>query len=295
MTLRRIGLLVVACLAAAGLARAQTAGSDSGATGLHLNPWQQAIQVAVGAPGQANLLDQAVMRLSEDLLFVPYDGAVKLLEVSHQTAPPDLVGIVVDSGGADWFGILRYSPVGFVPADDIVSWSADDILASIRESGQLPPNHVARGWLQPPTYDPVQHSLTWAVQVVPTGAPDRVSGEAVYHAAIFGRQGYFQIDINTVVDHLDRQRDDVAALLTDIHFLPGHTYADFDAATDPASPKGLPGVLGVTILQRASLIDLILDADLFVPATYGAVLVLGAGLLLLIQMRLRTKDRVRRR
>jgi hypothetical protein len=38
-----------------------------------------------------------------------------------------------------------------------------------------------------------------------------------------------------------------------------------------------------------------LDADLFVPATYGAVLVLGAGLLLLIQMRLRTKDRVRRR
>jgi len=294
MTRRCIGLLVVASLAAAaGIARAQTAGSGPASTGLKLNPMQQAIQATVGAPGRVALLDQAVLRLSGDLLFVPGDAGVKLLRAAHLPAGPDFVGVIVDSG-TDWFGVLRYSPVGFVPADDIVSWRARDILASIRQSGQVPPDSTARGWLHPPAYDRAQHSLTWAVQIVPADAPDNVSGESVYHGAIFGRYGYFQIDINTVVDHLDRQAEDVATLLADTHFLPGHAYADFKPATDSASPRGLLGVLGIPVLQRASLFDIMLDNDLFIPAVCGAALILGAGTLLLFQTWPRTRDRLRR-
>jgi uncharacterized membrane-anchored protein len=272
------------------LAWAQVKRFDSDVAPSDLTPGQQAIRAAIGAPARVDLLDQATLRMSGDLMFVPRTESANLLRATHHPVATDLVGLVLDANGTDWFGILHFVDDGFVPAQTVTEWSADDLLESLRTDGAGEANaqneQEVRGWLQAPVYDAQKHSLTWATRFAPKDAPDTVSGQALYHAVLFGRNGYFQLDIDTAVDHLERQREDAAAVLRDMTFLPGHAYSEFNPATDRVAPRGLSAVFGVKAIHAHGWYRGILSNDLLIPGACGVVLILGAGLLVVIQFRI---------
>jgi hypothetical protein len=167
----------------------------------------------------------------------------------------------------------------------------DQLLASLYSQVEADTTHApgpqrVRGWLLPPVYNARQHSLIWAVQVVPRGAAANEDGEATYHAAVFGRQGYFQLDLDAVVDHQSGQKEDAAELVGSLHFNDGRTYEAFDPATDRVARYELPGVFGLTELRSVPWYRKVLRSSLLLPAAGGAALVMGAAAVFLIQVRI---------
>jgi uncharacterized membrane-anchored protein len=257
--------------------------------------WRASIKDTLGAPAKVALLDQASLRLSGDILFIPRAAAVPILKARFGTEGDGLVGIIVDGNGENWFGVLRFVPRGFVPVDDFRTWSMDDLTRNIRGSVAAgtytmdpdpPGDRKLRGWLQPPVFNAQNHSLIWALEIVPRNAAGNENGEAIYHAVMFGRQGYFRLDLNAVVDHLNRQMDDAVAVFDHLTFADGHGYGDFNPATDHLAPGGLAGVFGLDALHPYPWYRRIPRRDLLAPAAGGAVLVMGAGLLFLYQRRI---------
>jgi uncharacterized membrane-anchored protein len=296
LTPRRGWLALILCLLLP-LTHAAAQASSAGAADR-----PDATLVMVGPAAAIDLLDQGRLRLSDGVFFVPRDAALRILRAAHRSTA-NLVGILHDGNPTNWYGVLRFIPAGFVPAAEARNWSPEDLLVNIRRrvarkdaaraAQGLPPRQV-RDWQQPPVYDDATHSLVWAPHFVPADASATVSGEAAYHVAVFGRQGYFQLDMTVPVDLDAAPERTAAALVNGLRFIDGRGYDDFDPAADPVAAAGFAQVFGLTTLRRERWYEQAWNSDLLVPGLAGGSLVLGAGVLGLQRLYVR-HQRLRRR
>ncbi|HXT81977.1 MAG TPA: DUF2167 domain-containing protein [Acetobacteraceae bacterium] len=299
LRLRTIALVAALSLAAwPNVVSAQGFDPATGATPQTRSAVNDALHAATGAPAAVDLAGEGRLRISGPELYVPPEQARQILAAMGLDIPPDLVGVVIGSAALDSIGVMRFVRTGFVKADDIDKWTADDLLASLRDATAETnvsradhglPTMVARRWLEPPTYDASAHQLVWAPMVVPAGAPSETVVSAVYSAAAFGRDGYFLIQFETTSAKWAERTKDAAAILNDLRFLPGKGYQDF-TANDPVAAHGLERLLGVTRFRSKSFFAGFWQSDLTIPGIAGAGLVLGA---LLIWLRSRRSYRRR--
>ncbi|HVZ06933.1 MAG TPA: DUF2167 domain-containing protein [Rhodopila sp.] len=232
-----------------------------------------------GSPARADLGDVARLRLLDLLYYLPdRDAAEQVLEVIGIPIPKYLLGLIRAPlpSGANLWGTVEYVPSASIDADDLQSWSAADLLASIdstiaaqnKQYPQLPTE--VRGWIEPPSYDAKAHQVIWAALILPKGAPKNSSGEITFNAVAFGRDGFIRV---TVFANTEQSATAVAMLkvfLAGLTFNPGKGYDALAAKTHDT--KGLAEALRVNELHRAPI--------QVVPSAFAdkVVPVVGAGI-----------------
>jgi uncharacterized membrane-anchored protein len=243
---------------------------------------QEVIPLAVLSPHAAELLDQATIQMTGAIAFLAKNKAGPLFQTFDLKPDTELVGVVYNTQALDWVGSIRFV-TGFVRAESMLGWSADEILQNMRDAMQTEnldratrglPQRELRRWQEPPTYDPETHRLVWAALTVPKGGAP-AEGETVYHAVAFGRTGYFHVEIPATVDQFEVVRADGATVLANLAFVPGRDYGAY-APPDPTARRGLDRLFGVQELRRTTVQPAGWDDEIVVPAIAGGILVVGA-------------------
>jgi uncharacterized membrane-anchored protein len=259
----------------------------------------ETLRQTIGAPAKVVLGDQATIRLSNSLMFVPPLPAIKLLLVTRRPAPasdpgsPDIMGLLLGYGGLDISGLIRFAHGGFTDADSFLAWTPDDVLASLRDTvEQANPERIrqhqqeleARAWVQPPHYDAQTHQLAWAALIVPKSAPRGAEGEIVYHAVGFGRDGSIELSIASSVEKAEQVERMTTDFLDGLKFLPGKGYTDA-GPRDHRAENGLAAAMGLDRLHRAPAANRFWSSEMVIPAAGGLVAVVGGVSLVLYFMR----------
>jgi uncharacterized membrane-anchored protein len=245
------------------------------------------IEAAIGAPFRVILGDQGTIRLSEALQFVPSEQAAGYLRANERPVPDRLLGMFMYGGRQEaWYATISFERDGFVDITQIRRWSPDDVLASLRsqlkieneqrKTENLPPL-IMQGWRIPPRYDQRSQSLSWSVRVQVSGVTTRNESDAMTRLAIFGRDGFFRIDIVSDGETLLNTRSDVRLFTDNLRFHEGKDYEAYQPGTDPVMRRGLESVLGVRDLLHAGFLDQEIEQELIVILAVGGLLVTGAG------------------
>jgi len=250
---------------------------------------RQVVETAVGAPARVTLLDQATLRLDGSLQFIPRELASRYLRSYGQPEPDGLVGLLIHGGReVPWYATIRMVRDGFVDISTIKRWTADDILASLRddlkrENGEradrnLPPRIIA-GWRIPPRYDAETQSLVWAVNSYVPGVSAQSESDTTAHVAVFGRQGYFQVTIVTSGSAIRDYPHDIGLITANLRFVEDRAFRDFDPAADRVMHRGLEAVLGVSNLRPLGFLENELNDEHLMIFVVGGTLVAGAGIM----------------
>jgi uncharacterized membrane-anchored protein len=259
-----------------------------------------ALRQSIGAPARADIGNQATVRLTGSLVFVPPEPASRLLTVSKMAVPSDFQGLLLGSEGIEAPGLIRFVPVGFIDSNAALAWTPDDFLSSLRDTVERGnPDRVkqglepreARRWVVPPQYDPETHQLSWAALILPKSAPRESDGEVTFHAIGFGREGYVELTVATSVEKAGEIRQMADDFLAGLNFRPGKAYGDALSA-DKRAPAGLAGAMGLDSLNKARTGGSFWGSDAVVPVAGGVVAGIGAlSLVIHIQRHLRRKAR----
>jgi uncharacterized membrane-anchored protein len=259
-----------------------------------------AMRQSIGGPARADLGPEATVRLDGGQLIVPRDPALRLLKVSNKAFPPDLLALLMTSQGLELPGYIRFIPAGYVDADTALGWTDDDILDSLRdtvEHGNAErkkkglPEREARRWIRPPHYYAEAHTLTWAALIIPKSAPRESDGEIVFHALVFGRDGYLQIAITASEEQARAVGNILESFLRGVAFRPGKTYIEYQNG-DPRSPGGLADAMGIDSLHRARDQSSFFSSDVLIAAVGALVAAIGGiSLFFYVQRHLRRMAR----
>lgn len=253
----------------------------------------RALRIASGGGMHVALGDQATLTVPEHQFFLPRPGADDLLRAADRPVPSDYTGMIIDDSAADWFALLRVVAHGYVDAGAVTGWTANDVLASVRDTidhangpriAHGDPPLEARRWVQPPLYDAASRRLTWCVLIVARDARRDAGGEIVCHGATFGQSGYVKLSMTTTLDRWSWQTAIPGTILDQVAFLPGHGYADYRAGTDADDPDGLAGVFGVERLRKADLKTRLraFAQPLIIPGAVTLIAALSIGLVVLL-------------
>lgn len=247
------------------------------------------IENAQGAPARVPLYDEGTLRLEGGLQFIGRDVASRYLRTFNREDPADLVGMLMYGGRAEpWNGTIRLVRDGFVDASAIAQWTPDDLLASIKDDialeneqrakRSLPPR-IVEGWRIPPRYDPETRSILWSVRSYVAGVSSVNESDAVAHLAVFGRNGYFQIDVTAAGATIRENARDFALIAINLRFLEGKRYDDFVMGTDTIARHGLATVFGVANLRHVGFLEGELSGERLMIFSVGGVLILGAAIM----------------
>ncbi len=173
----------------------------------------------------------------------------------------------------NWSVLFIYDPSGYVMDDERNKLNPDQLLAAIkqgaaggnreRERHGTPTVEVV-GWELRPRYDPVAHSLDWAVRGVSQGRP-----VVNYNARLLGRNGVMQAILIVAPDKLRETLPQFRDSLAGFSFLPGQKYAEYRpgdrvaAAGLSALVVGLPSGTSATTLLAWLLALLVLAGAAF--------------------------------
>jgi uncharacterized membrane-anchored protein len=302
LSIRLNVVIALACvIGAIGLGASRAKDAAAGAFETPDQIIASALRQAIGAPARADIDDQATVRLSEDLIIVPRDSAVRLLTVRNTPLPPDLQALLYGSEGLEAPGVIRFVSMGFIDADQVLGWTADDLLSSLNSSVEAGnPDRLknnlhereARQWVLPPRYNRETHQLSWAALIVPKSAPRDSDGETTYHAIGFGREGYVELTVVSSVQKAESIGHMVDDFLIGLNFRPGKAYGDA-LRTDRRAPNGLAGAMEVNSLHKAPAAGGFWASDTVIALAGGIVATIGA-LALMIYVRRHLRQEARR-
>src|SRR5215470_7270454 len=128
-------------------------------------------KAAVRGPTEIKLIDQAVLKLPDGLMYIPAAESGRLLTAMGNRAGDNLLGLVASpADDADWFVVMRFFKSGYIKDDDAKEWKVDEMLENLKEGTEesnkdrrsrgLPEIDVL-GWVEAPKYDPSVHRLVW--------------------------------------------------------------------------------------------------------------------------------------
>ena len=198
--------------------------------------WQQ-------GPLDAPLGEQATLKLSADYRFLgPKDTERLLREMGNFPSGAELGLVTGHSGDSDWFVVIRFIDAGYVEDHEAAEWDADEMLSSIKE-GTEEANAKRRemgmealtvkGWEEKPHYDKATNKVVWAI------AADTSQGTTVnYNTLALGRHGYMSMNLVADLSQLPALKSHAASLLSNLNFVQGKRYVDFDRTTDKVAAVG---------------------------------------------------------
>jgi uncharacterized membrane-anchored protein len=228
---------------------------------------QAANKAMVSGPSDIKLVDQAVLRLPKDLIYIPTAEAARLLTAMGNRAGEGLLGLVVSPApGADWMVVMRFVKSGYIKDDDAKDWKVDELLANLKE-GTDESNRARRsrgiaeveivGWVEAPKYDAATHRLVWSLEAKDKGAPANAERGVNYNTYALGRDGYISMNLVTGMKQIQAERSIAHALLAALQYNDGKRYGDFNSATDHVAEYGLAALVGGIAAKKLGLFALI--------------------------------------
>lgn len=213
-------------------------------------------------PLEAQLGDQATLKVPEGFIFLGPQDAQRLLKDMGNFPSGEELGIVAGgSEGDNWFVVVRFVDAGYVQDDDAADWDAEEMLSSMkegteeanarrRESGVTP--LTIRGWEEKPHYDKANNKMVWAISA------DQ-GNEAIvnYNTLALGRHGYMSMNLVAALNQLPKLKNNSALLLSNLNFVTGKRYADFNSTTDKVAAVGLAALVAGAAFKSGLLAKLL--------------------------------------
>lgn len=217
-------------------------------------PWQ------VG-PTEAKLGDQALLKLPKGYRFLGAQETQQLLKQMGNFPSGSELGLITSAiEGQQWFMVVRYIDAGYVKDDEAANWDADALMASIKEGteednktrqSQGFPPLVIRGWEEKPHYDKAANKVVWAIS-----AQERETVGVNYNTLALGRQGYLSMNMVGSLEELPTLKPHVGLLLSNVEFIEGKRYSDFDSTTDKVAAVGLSALIAGAAIKSGLLAKL---------------------------------------
>jgi uncharacterized membrane-anchored protein len=157
--------------------------------------------------------------------------------------------------------VVRYIDAGYVKDDEAANWDADALMTSIKEGtdednktrqAQGFPPLVIRGWEEKPHYDKTANKVVWAIS-----AQERESSVGVnYNTLALGAAGVSQHEHGGSLEQLPVLKPHVGLLLSNVEFIEGKRYTDFDSTTDKVAAVGLSALIAGAAIKSGLLAKL---------------------------------------
>jgi len=249
---------------------------------------EAAFKSSVAGPADVKLIDQAVLKLPQDLSYIPAAEAGRLLAAMGNRTGEGLLGLVLSpAAGNDWFVVMRFAKSGYIKDDDARDWKTDELLSGLKE-GTEEGNKDRRargiseievvGWVEAPKYDAGTHRLVWSLESKDKGAPAGAARGVNYNTYALGREGYISMNLVTGMKQIQAEKPIAHTLLAALKYNDGKRYGDFNSATDHIAEYGLAALVGGIAAKKLGLFALAL-AFLLKFAKVFAIAALGGGAL----------------
>jgi uncharacterized membrane-anchored protein len=257
---------------------------------------QAANQAALAGPANVKLVDQALLKLPDGLVYIPAAESKRLLASMGNRTGDGLLGMVVSPAPeANWFVVMQFYKSGYIKDDDAREWKVDELFAGLkqgteeankeRHSRGIPEIEIV-GWVEAPKYDSATHRLVWSLESKDKGAPPAADRGVNYNTYALGREGYISMNLVTDLNKINAERVVAHQLLAALQYNDGKRYTDFNSATDHVAEFGLAALVGGIAAKKLGLFALIAAfAAKFAKVIGVAALALGAG----VAKRLRRK------
>jgi uncharacterized membrane-anchored protein len=227
---------------------------------------EAANKAAVSGPKEIKLVDQALLKLPDGLVYIPPAEAGRLLAAMGNRVGDNLLGVVVSpAADANWFAVMRFYKSGYIKDDDAKEWKTDELLSNLKE-GTEEGNKERRsrgiseievvGWVEAPKYDAATHRLVWSLESKEKGAPANTERGVNYNTYALGRDGYISMNLVTALKKIDAERPVAHTLLAALEYNGGKKYGDFNSATDHVAEFGLAALVGGVAAKKLGLFAL---------------------------------------
>ena len=136
----------------------------------------------------------------------------------------------------------------------------DELFASIKEGTDSDNEHRAAqgiapliliGWEEKPRYDAQAHKVVWAIS-----SKHQESTGVNYNTLALGRHGYLSMNMVGRLQDLPQLKPHTEALLSNLNFVEGKRYADFNSATDKVAAVGLAALIAGAAFKSGILAKL---------------------------------------
>ena len=181
-------------------------------------------------PADADVGDQAKIKVPEGYMFTAGEGTRKLLEAMGNPTNGDELGFLAPTNMA-WFVVFEFSDVGYVKDDDKDKLDPQKLLGVIKRGTEEGNNARKKmgsaplkiiGWEVPPKYNDQTKNLEWAIRAEAEGRP-----VLNYNTRLLGREGVMEAALVIKPEKLQETLPTFQSLLTGYHYKSGHTYAEY--------------------------------------------------------------------
>lgn len=229
--------------------------------------WEAAYTAATQGPSDISLGELAVLHLPSEMAFMPRDQSEAFMKVVGNSTGEGFFGIVVPKNENQyWIMTVNHTAQGYVKDDDARSWNADELLQSIKAGTEEQNKERERlgvaaldilGWIEPPRYDAGAHRLVWSLKGVERGTALNAPATVNFNTYALGRDGYFELNLITTDDVIDKEKPYAQTVLAALDYKPGKRYEDFDASTDHVAEYGLAALIGGVVAKKLGLLALV--------------------------------------
>ncbi len=224
--------------------------------------------VATFGPAEVALGGQAKLKLPADYVFIPGQQAKSILRAMGNSGGGDVMGIIFppQTSQAGWMVVATYAPSGYVKDDDAKDWKADELLKNIKEGTEAAnaerksrgfPEMLVEGWIEKPNYDATKHRLVWSILSSDKGAPATAEKGVNYNTYALGREGYISLNLVTDASTIESEKVVAQRLLSELNFIEGKKYSDFNASTDKVAEYGLAALVAGAAAKKLGLLAVI--------------------------------------
>ncbi|WP_341793218.1 MULTISPECIES: DUF2167 domain-containing protein [unclassified Rickettsia] len=225
------------------------------------------IKAAILGPNDIPLLDQGILHLPENYVFIPKAEAVAWLKSWGNSGSSGIIGIIMPIvDNQNWFIEVNYEKSGYIKDDDAKNWNADKLLQNLKEGTKEQNKYrKAKGfeefevvkWIEVPTYNALSHKLIWSIVGRTPGDLDEKNYSINYNTYALGREGYFIINLITSYDFIEQDKLHVKTILAAVDYNNGKRYEDFLESTDKVATYGLAALIGGAVAKKVGLLTVI--------------------------------------
>ncbi len=112
---------------------------------------------------------------------------------------------------------------------------------------------TVRGWEEKPHYDKANNKVVWAIS-----ADDSQGTSVNYNTLALGRHGYMSMNLVADLAQLPELKPHAVTLLSNLNFVEGKRYADFNSTTDKVAAVGLAALVAGAAFKSGLLAKLLL-------------------------------------
>jgi uncharacterized membrane-anchored protein len=227
--------------------------------------WEAVEKVVKVGPTEVALVDQAVLKLPDKMVFVPKAEANELLNAWGNSFDDRLLGMVMPTEGSNWAATIDQTQEGYVKDEEARNWDADALLANLKEGTEAQnEDRIARGfdplevtgWIEKPSYDSPSHRLVWSMRMAHKGAVAGEDATVNFNTYALGKDGYLEIDLLTSEKTIAKDKTYARQILSAIDYNPGKRYEDFKLGTDHLAEYGIAALIGGVVAKKLGFLAL---------------------------------------